>query len=121
MNFLVLYCSLLNRVDFISAEVVVPRTTIVVTVVRFHFLYWLWYCHMCLPQQLQDTFKPDPPYTKGFFTFKPSGARDKDKIDRTLAELLSRCSRDVLAWARQLGEYVETRIEPLRQIGPIIE
>jgi hypothetical protein len=107
--------------DFRSTEVVIPTTTLCIAVVRFNFFYWLWYWHVCNPQQLQGKFDPVPLYTKGFFTFKPSGARDTDKTDRTITELLARSSREVLTWAKQLGEYVESRVDPLRKMGPIIE
>jgi len=109
------------KLQFRSSEVVIPTTTLHVAVVRFNFFYWLWYCHVCHPQQLQGKFKPDPSHTKGFFTFKSSGARDAEKIDRALGELLTRSSREVLTWAKQLREYVEARIDPLRKVGPIVE
>ena len=109
------------EVHFVSSEVVVPTTKLYVVLARFNFFYWLWYCHECVPGQLQEKFKPDPPYTKGFFTFKPSAARDADKLDRSLTELLTRSSREILTWAKQLGEYVESRVNPLRRTGHIIE
>ena len=108
-------------VDFRPTEIVLPVTKLYVTIVKFKFFYWLWYFHHCQPQQLQGSFQPDPPYTTGFFTFKPSGARDKEKTDQTLNELLSRSSREILTWAKQLGQYAESRIEPLRKLGAIIE
>lgn len=110
-----------SRVEFISSEVVVPKTTLHVAVVRFNFFYWLWYCHVCHPEQLQGMFKPDPAYAKGFFTFKPSGAKDGEKMERAVTELLSRSSREILSWAKQLGAYVESRVDPLRKVGPIID
>lgn len=109
------------RVEFISSEVVIPKTTLHVAVVRFNFFYWLWYCHACHLEQLQGKFKPDPSYAKGFFTFKPSGAMDGEKMDQVLTELLARSSREILLWAKQLGSYVESRVDPLRKVGPIIE
>lgn len=109
------------QVDFSSREVVLPTTSLYVAVVRFNFLYWLWYCHICQPHQLQGKFKPNPAYTKGFFTFKPSAARDNEKREGALREMLVRSSREILTWAQQLGDYVEARVEPLRKIGPIVE
>ena len=108
-------------VDFLSTEIVVPHTTLFLSVARFNFFYWLWYYHICHPNQLQGKFKPGPATTKGFFTFKPSGARDPDKVDKTLGELLTRTSREILVWAKQLGDYVEARMDPLRKVGPIVE
>ncbi len=109
------------RVRFKSTEVVVPTTSLVVAIVRFNFFYWLWYCHQCHVGKLQVAFEPDPRYTKGFFTFKPSAARDINKLDRALTELFSRTSREIITWAKQLGDYVEARVAPLRKVGPIIE
>jgi hypothetical protein len=107
--------------SFDSAEVVVPRTQITIAAVRFSFFYWLWYYHVCLPDQLQNRFKPSPPTTKGFFTFKPKAATDGRKIEATVRELLKRCSDDLVNWSNQLGEFVNARIEPLRKVGEIIE
>jgi hypothetical protein len=109
------------KTEFLSSEIVVPRTSLHVAVVRFSFFYWLWYCHVCHPEQLQGKFNPGPAYAKGFFTFKPSAARDPEKTDRALTELLLRASREILAWAKQLGAYVESRVDPLRKVGQIIE
>jgi len=109
------------RLDFQSSEVVVPSTTLYVAVARFSFFYWLWYCHVCDPQALRGKFNPDPPLTKGYFTIKPSGAKDREKAGQALREMMARSSRDLLMWAAQLGEYVESKLQRLSDAGPIIE
>jgi hypothetical protein len=98
-----------------------PKTTLFVVLIRFNFFYWIWYYHTCDAQLLQEGFKPDPQYTKGCFTFKPTAARDKLKIDQALSELLLRTSREMVSWTKQLGDYAVSRMGSLRQIGPIIE
>jgi len=113
--------TLAYKVDFSSAEIVLPRTSLFVTLVRFEFFYWIWYCHVCHTSQLQGTFSPKPASTTGFFTFKPTAAKNGEKMERTLTEVLSRASDDIVAWAKQLGEYVESRLKPLREVGDIIE
>ena len=110
-----------TKIDFISMEVIVPKTTLHVALIRFKFFYWIWYCHICDSDQLQGRFKPDPPHTKGFFTLKPTAAHEVSKIDEALSELFTRASREIVSWANQLGNYVESRVGPLRKLGPIIE
>jgi hypothetical protein len=110
------------RVEFIPREVVLPRTSLVVAVIQFTFFYWIWYYHSFAPGgSFGRAFTPSPDKAIGFFTLKPSGARDAIKTDKVLTEILSRASRDILTWAEQLGKYVEGRIGPLREMGPIVE
>lgn len=109
------------KIEFQSREVVLPSTSLFVAVVRFNFFYWIWYCHVCHQQQLQGKFRPDPLHAKGFFTFKPSAARDAEKREGAIREMLGRTSREILSWGQQLGEYVEARVEPLRKVGQIVE
>jgi hypothetical protein len=109
------------NISFSSPEVVLPRTTLCVTVVRFSIFYWIWYSHLCNKEQLSGAFKPVPEMTKGFFTLKPKAARDGRKIENVIKELLKRSSEDILKWAEQLKVYVESRIKPLGELGDIIE
>ncbi len=109
------------RIDFCSQEVLVPSTALYVGLIRFKFFYWIWYQHVCPQRQLQGNFTPDPALTKGFFTFKSTGIRDTLKVKRSLSELFSRVSHDIVIWAKQLGAYVESRVDPLRKVGSIIE
>ena len=106
---------------FVSAEVIIPQTELTIAVVRFSFFYWLWYRHVCVVDQLQSGFSPSPRETKGFFTFKPKAAVDGLKVDATLREIFKRCSSDIVSWSGQLKEYVNSRMDPLRKIGDIIE
>jgi hypothetical protein len=107
--------------EFKSAEVVIPQTKVIVAVVQFSFFYWIWYNHTCIIGRLQDRYAPKPPSTKGFFTFKPKTASDNRKIDATLRELFKRCSNDLVLWSAQLKDYVNSRMDPLRKLGTIIE
>ena len=109
------------RINFQSEELLLPNTTLDVVVVQFKFFYWIWYCHVCPQQQLQGIFLPDPALTKGFFTFKPTAMRDKLKVDHNLSVMFSRVSSEIVLWATQLGGYVESRMEPLRKMGPVVE
>jgi hypothetical protein len=108
-------------IEFNSSEVVIPRTRVTVAVVRFSFFYWVWYHHECVKDQLQNRFKPSPPTTKGYFTFKPRAASDERKLDMTIHELFKRCSNDLLSWSDQLKAFVDGRLDPLRKVGTIIE
>jgi len=108
-------------VDFVSAEVIVPETKLYVTLARLDYLYWIWYGHFCRGLMIQRGFKPDPPYTKGFFTLKPTAAHEKLKVDQILRELFVRSSRDFVIWAKQLREYIESQVNDLRKSGPMIE
>jgi len=109
------------NISFSSSEVILPHTTLCVVVAQFSFFYWIWYRHHCRRQQLQGAFKPEPEVTKGLFTLKPKAALDGRKVENVIKELLKRSSEDILKWAEQLGGYVESRIEPLRKLGEIIE
>ena len=108
-------------IEFNSSEVVIPRTKVAIAVVRFSFFYWIWYSHVCVKDKLQHSFKPVPPTTKGYFTFKPRAASDGRKLDMTIRELFKRCSGDLLSWSEQLKEFVNGRLDPLRKVGAIIE
>jgi len=109
------------RLEFTSTEVVIPNTSLVVALVRFSFFYWVWYYHVCIKDPFQDAFSPSPLSTSGFFTFKPKAAVDGRKLDAALRELFKRCSSDIVSWSGQLKEYVNSRIDPLRKLGDIIE
>jgi len=106
---------------FESSEVIVPSSTLYVTAVRFSFFYWLWYAHLYEISQLHSEFKPESRQHVGFFTFKPSAARNPQKVESAVGELFSRASEAQLEWAKQLGEFVNARLDPLREIDPIID
>jgi hypothetical protein len=107
-------------VHFSSREVVVPTTRLTVALARFSFFYWIWYCHECPNEQLQGTFTAEPRLRYGFFTFKPFAALDSAKIDSALKEILKWASDDAIRWAKQLADYVDSRMKPMREIGKII-
>jgi len=109
------------QMSFSGSEVVIPRTTLTVGVARFSFFYWLWYLHECHDAQFPGGFSANPPFKKGFCTFKPRAALDGRKMENTVKELFKRTCEDILAWARQLGESVDARFTPLREGGKIVQ
>jgi hypothetical protein len=108
-------------ISFTSPEIILPRTSLEIAVVRFSIFYWIWYVHICNKEQLSGAFKFDPEMTKGFFTLKPKAARDGRKIENVIKELLKRASEDILKWAEQLKAYAESRVKPLEGLSDIIE
>ncbi len=109
------------RVRFRSSEPVIPAMSLTVALARFNFVYWLWYCNTCDSASLHKKFKPTPPTTYGVFCFKPSGARNEAKMAQALGEVARRVTDDFAAWSKQLGEYVGSRIAPLREGSELIE
>lgn len=109
------------NVSFSGREVIIPHTLLCVVVARFSFFYWIWYYHRYRKERVQGACSPNPESTKGFFTLKPNAARDGRKVENVIKELLKRSGEDIVKGAGQLGEYVESRIEPLRELGDIVE
>lgn len=110
-----------QQVVFKSSQVIIPTTVLTVVAVRFSFFYWLWYCHRCQLQQLQGRFKPEPSKHIGFFNFKPQSSVVETKVETAVREMLNRTNAEMLKWANQLGELVEERLAPLREIEKMIE
>ncbi len=109
------------QIYFSSSEVVVPNAILTIALARFSFFYWVWYLNECSQKQLQGDFTATPPFTSGFFTFKPKAARDGLKVENAIKEIFKRASGDILLWAEQLKQYVNDRLDPLRDIEKIIE
>jgi hypothetical protein len=109
------------RCSFRSSELTVPTTDLYITIVRFSVFYWIWWFHMCSSKQLEQSFTPDPPLKTGFFTLTPQAALDERKMGRVVSDILDRGSQSILDWAQQLSGSVNSRIDPLRKLGDIIE
>lgn len=110
-----------TEIVFTSSEVVIPSSTLIVASAQFSFFYWLWYMHNCDVPELQKRFAPKPPYHTGFMTFKSHTARDVEKVEAAVCEVLSRSGQAIVEWTQQLGGFVDSRLEPLRNLKSIIE
>lgn len=110
-----------TAITFVSNEVVVPTSTLIVACARFSFFYWLWYLHACDVPVLQNRFKPKPPFHTGMMTFKVASARDSEKVESSVREVLARSGLAILEWTQQLKSYVDTRLGPLREQKTIVE
>lgn len=108
------------KYSFVSSEVAVVTSDIFIASARFSYFYCIWMCHVCRTEQLQGLFKPEPLFTKGIYTFKPRGALDESKMASVVTEIFERTSQSILEWSGQLRQFVDSRIDPLRNIGDII-
>ena len=109
------------RVCFEGQEVVLPSSLLLVCLARFSFFYWIWYRHEYVQKGVTAGFSPQPKSTKGFYTLKPQALADRMKIKKCVTEIIERASADIANWAVQLRAHVNGRLDPLRQIGDIIE
>lgn len=110
-----------TEIAFVSSEVVIPSSTLIIASARFSFFYWLWYMHCCDVPDLQNRFQPEPTFHSGVMTFKANAAKETDKVENAVREVLSRSSQSIVEWAQQLRGFVDARLDPLRDLRSIIE
>lgn len=103
-----------------SAEVLLPNISASISLMRFKFFYWIWYSYRCEDKGMRDNWKAEPQFKRGYFTFKPSAVNSRDKLEIQVDEIFSSMANDIVAWTRQLQEYLDVRIQPLRDSGKII-
>jgi uncharacterized caspase-like protein len=108
------------RVD--SNRLLIPSSELVIVVAQFKFFYWIWYSHMCEVPELSLSWKPSPLRSYAFFTFHPQASGREDLIEeRAVLPIAQKVSENIIQWAKQLREYTDKRVQPLRDSGPIIE
>ena len=105
---------------FGSQEVLLPKASASIALMRFNFFYWVWYIYRCNDQGMRDNWKAQPQSRRGYYTFKPAAVVVQDKLAVQVEEIFSGFAKDLLDWTKQLREYLDNRIQPLRDSGKII-
>ncbi len=108
------------EVRFLSSELVIPTTFLRLTLVRFHFFYWLWCRHNCMKNPAHTDWQPAPPFLQRFFTLKPAAALSPDKVQRLLVDNAQMAIESLSNWCDQSRQHFENRVEPLKKAATLI-
>lgn len=108
------------KCTFSSQVVEIPTTNLFIVAARFHFFYWMWWCHICNPDQLQNRFVPNPQIKAGFVTFMPSGVTNKYQVIASLDSILEQSYESTAQWAAQLNAVLERKLDPVRKMPNVI-
>lgn len=104
-----------------SREITLADAKLCITVVKFNFFFWLWYTLEFQKHPQQSTFAPNPESIGGILTFSPEAIANLDKLGPCVDQILSLCGSQLVTWSDQLKHYMDERLVPLREMGPIIQ
>jgi hypothetical protein len=107
-------------VRFLGSHATIPTSVLHVAVVRFSFFFWIWWMLICTPKALDRTFQPKPPSITDFRVLVPHAALDDSKVRPVVKVVLDQTSEQILQWSKQLAEFIDKTVDPLRQFDDII-
>jgi hypothetical protein len=108
------------EVRFVSSEPVIPTSILRLTLVRFHFFYWLWCRHHCIKNAAHTDWNPAPPFAQRHFTLKPAAALSPQKVQRLLVDNAQLAIEMFSNWCNQSREHFASRVEPLQKAATLI-
>lgn len=103
-----------------SSSLVVPTTSLSLAMARFSFCYGLYYYQECSVPQLHNRWIPNPRIQRGRLIFQPTAAITSEKVFAGTSEIISRATESIMIWTRQLNDFIEERMGPIRKIGDVI-
>ncbi len=104
-----------------STNVALPDWRLTVGVARFSFFYWLWYYHEFSRQKLGGSFRPSQTVFNWYSRLSERAILDPLKAEGCMRELLGHLSEHIRLWEGELRQYLESKVEPMRQMGPLID
>jgi hypothetical protein len=108
------------RAAFASSRATIPNSALHIAVVRFTFFFWIWWALVCETKALDRTFQPKPSAITDFRTLVPHAALDDSKVRPVIKVILDQSSEQILQWSKQLAEFIDKTVDPLRQFSDII-
>jgi hypothetical protein len=108
------------RAVFTSSHATIPNSILHIAVVRFTFFFWIWWKLVCEPESLDRTFQPKPSTIEDFRTLVPGAALDDNKVRPVIKAMLDQSSEQILQWSKQLAEFIDKTVDPLRQLKDVI-